>query len=63
MATANRIWLLATTLAVLIRLGDGLGGFTWLNYVSAPFNPTSVVIGDFNGDGNRIWLLPTQPQT
>ncbi len=35
-------------------------GFTNAADVNAGFNPNAVAIGDFNNDGARIWLFPTQ---
>jgi CSLREA domain-containing protein len=38
---------------VSIRLGDGLGGFSGTTEVLVGDAPTSVAIGDFNGDGRQ----------
>jgi hypothetical protein len=38
---------------VSIRLGDGTGGFTSPTDVSVGNLPSSIAIGDFNGDGNQ----------
>ena len=55
MVTASRIWLLPTigSNTVSIRLGDGLGGFSGSTDVSVGSSPSSVAIGDFNGDGKQ----------
>jgi hypothetical protein len=37
---------------VSIRLGDGTGAFTFAGAHGVGLGPTSVVVGDFNGDGN-----------
>ena len=38
---------------VAIRLGDGLGGFSGMTYVSVGDYPASVAVGDFNNDGKQ----------
>src|SRR5205823_614511 len=38
---------------VSIRLGDGLGGFSGSTEINVGANPSSVAIGDFNGDGKQ----------
>jgi hypothetical protein len=38
---------------VLIRLGDGAGGFSGTTTVTVGSNPYSVAIGDFNNDGKQ----------
>jgi hypothetical protein len=38
---------------VLIRLGDGAGGFSGTSTVTVGSNPYSVAIGDFNNDGKQ----------
>ena len=40
-----------------------LAGFTNAADVGVGSSPQSIAIGDFNGDGNRIWRLPTSTQT
>lgn len=38
---------------VSILLGDGLGGFSGNTEVPVGFGPSSIAVGDFNGDGNQ----------
>jgi len=44
-----------STLGVTVLLGNGLGGFTPApgNAIAANDYPTSMAVGDFNGDGNQ----------
>lgn len=46
---------------VSIRLGDGLGGFSGTTDVSVGANPVSIVIGDFNHDGNQDFASANGP--
>ncbi len=42
---------------VSIRLGDGLGGFSGTTTVATGWYPSSIAIGDFNGDGNQDFAI------
>ena len=43
--------------AVLIRLGNGLGGFSGTTTLSVGDNPNDIVVGDFNNDGKQDFAV------